>query len=52
VDDVASALSSVLENEALAGRLARAGRERAMRYTWETTADLVSSAYDEALSSA
>jgi glycosyltransferase involved in cell wall biosynthesis len=52
VGAVAAALSNVLEDEELAGRLARAGRERAARYTWEMTADLVSSAYGEALSSA
>jgi glycosyltransferase involved in cell wall biosynthesis len=52
VGAVTAALSSVLADEALARRLARAGRERAARYTWERTADLVSSAYGEALSSA
>ena len=48
VDAVAAALSIVLEDDALADRLARAGRERAMRYTWDGSADLVLRAYRDA----
>jgi len=45
VDAVAAALSNVLENPSLAGRLADAGRKRAARYTWRASADLVVRAY-------
>jgi len=48
VTSVAEALSRVLEDEALAGRLAGAGRARACEYTWAATADLVADAYADA----
>jgi glycosyltransferase involved in cell wall biosynthesis len=48
IDAIAAALTSVLEDATLAARLAHAGRERAARYTWEASADLVVRAYADA----
>ncbi len=46
-DSVAAGLASVLGNEELAAALARAGRERAKKYSWERAAELTSAAYKE-----
>ncbi len=47
-DAVAGAIAAVLDDPAMAQRLARAGRERAARYPWAATARLVAAAYREA----
>ena len=44
---IATGIESVVHDDALAARLARAGRARASHYTWERTADLVTAAYQE-----
>ena len=44
---IAEGLRSVLEDEALARKLAEAGPERAARYSWATTAENVADAYAE-----
>jgi len=45
---IAEALSRVLTDGGLAARLSAAGRERAARYTWDRTAQLVQEAYADA----
>ncbi len=47
-DAIATALRRVLDDSALARRLAEAGRVRARTYTWERTASLVVGAYADA----
>lgn len=47
-DAIAEAISRTLADEALAGRLAAAGRARAAEYTWERSAALVEQAYADA----
>lgn len=47
---IATALAGVLDDEAWARRLGRAGRERASEYTWERTASLVAAAIHEVTS--
>lgn len=47
-DAIAGAICSVLDDPALADRLAVAGRARAASYPWARTADLVAAAYREA----
>ena len=49
VASIAEALRSVLEDGALAARLAGAGRERAALYTWDRTAALLAEAYREVM---
>jgi glycosyltransferase involved in cell wall biosynthesis len=44
---IAEGLRSVLEDEALARKLAEAGPERAARYSWATTAENVADVYAE-----
>jgi glycosyltransferase involved in cell wall biosynthesis len=44
---IAEGLRAVLEDEALARKLGDAGRERAARYSWATTAEDVANAYAE-----
>jgi glycosyltransferase involved in cell wall biosynthesis len=48
VEAIANAISRVLSDQALAGRLVDAGRARAAQYTWERSAALVEQAYAEA----
>jgi glycosyltransferase involved in cell wall biosynthesis len=48
VDSIAAAVSRLLTDEALAERLATAGRRRAAEYTWERSASLVERAYADA----
>jgi glycosyltransferase involved in cell wall biosynthesis len=48
VDAIADAISRVLTDEALAARLAAAGRVRAGEYTWDRSAALVEQAYADA----
>jgi glycosyltransferase involved in cell wall biosynthesis len=45
---LAEAITSVLDDADLAGRLAAAGRDRAAEYTWERTAARTVAAYTEA----
>ena len=47
VDAIAGAISEVLDDDELAERLRKAGRERAAATTWETTANLTIAAYEE-----
>jgi glycosyltransferase involved in cell wall biosynthesis len=49
-DALAAALSRVLSDRDLAQRMSRSGLERASRYTWQATADVVVRAYRDALS--
>jgi glycosyltransferase involved in cell wall biosynthesis len=44
-DELATALSSVVEDDALRSRLSTAGRERAAAYTWDAAADALWKAY-------
>jgi glycosyltransferase involved in cell wall biosynthesis len=46
-DAIAEALSRVLADDALAARLAAAGRARAAEYTWDRSAALVEQAYHD-----
>lgn len=45
--DIATGIEQVLDDEALASRLAQAGPARAARYSWARTADLLVRAYSE-----
>jgi glycosyltransferase involved in cell wall biosynthesis len=49
---IAAALERLLTDDALAGRLRAAGRERARRFTWEATARGTAEAYRRALAAA
>ncbi|MBI4259466.1 MAG: glycosyltransferase family 4 protein [Actinobacteria bacterium] len=49
VAEIAAAIQRVLGDEALAGRLAAAGRARAERYSWDETARLTLAVYDRVL---
>jgi len=49
VAGLAAALSRVLDDPGLRGRLVRAGHERAARYTWARAAEATVGAYGEAL---
>lgn len=49
VDAIAGAVASVLDDEALADRLRRAGRDRAAATTWRSTAAATIAAYREVL---
>lgn len=44
---IAEAIGSVLDDEALSGRLSEAGLRRAREYSWKRTADLTMGAYAE-----
>ena len=44
-DGIAAGMASILDDPALARRLAGAGRRRAAAYTWERTAELTAAAY-------
>lgn len=46
---IAAAVGELLRDERLRQRLARAGRERAARFTWEATAAATLNSYDRAL---
>jgi glycosyltransferase involved in cell wall biosynthesis len=46
---IAEALATVLDDDAVAQRLATAGRARAAEYTWERTADSTVAAYADAI---
>jgi glycosyltransferase involved in cell wall biosynthesis len=46
-DSIAAGMASVLDDDALAARLAEAGRRRAAEYTWQRSARLVADAYRE-----
>ena len=46
---IAEAIERVLDDEALAARLAAAGQQRAETFTWERTAELTMAAYAETL---
>jgi glycosyltransferase involved in cell wall biosynthesis len=48
VDAIAGAISEVLDDDGLAERLRKAGRERAAATTWATTAERTIAAYEEA----
>lgn len=48
-EEIAAALARVLDDPALASRLAAAGLERAAGYTWQRTAELVAVAYAESM---
>jgi glycosyltransferase involved in cell wall biosynthesis len=48
VDAIAGGLARVLDDEALAARLRRAGPARAASFTWDRTAELLAAAYGEA----
>jgi glycosyltransferase involved in cell wall biosynthesis len=49
-DAIAAAIGRVLEDRALAERLAAAGRDRAAQLTWERSADLVAAALRDVVS--
>jgi glycosyltransferase involved in cell wall biosynthesis len=51
-DAIASAIARILDDGALATSLRETGRARAATFTWDRTADLVASAYAEAVRSA
>jgi glycosyltransferase involved in cell wall biosynthesis len=51
VDDIAGAIRRLVTDEALRERLRAAGRERAARFTWARTAELVLASYERATTS-